>query len=397
MSTAPAYSNWKTQRPTFVSSNANPINLILQMIRDSMTSNQEARQANEGRYNDILELFGVTRGRALDALKNFGESRTADLKYDYNNLRNDINAGFARHGMPGSTRNAVSQGVAANNYERSLSDLLDRLRQNYVNTDTAFTDKAAGVMERRTDPYTSSAGGGGDIGSLVAALAAAGGLGGGGGTKPKPAGNGVVRPTAYGGSGAKGPSLQQLRQMDSAKMAGKELANTKASLLAAYQNYGARGTRQDALDQAQLQAVASGQMDWNPAQTVAAAAINPAAGNNPAIEAAYRAQVPYGYGYGGQPQYVMAPQAHSTPIPVQQVQPTSYRTPVGAALHKVGSAVANQPGAIPSGGGFLGHLGALTNGLIAAYQNSSGNLGTDINNVLSGLMSAYKSNPYRLI
>lgn len=132
---------------------ANPIQLLLSLVDQANGGFDEARQANESRYLDILELFGDNRQRALADLKGFGDQLVADTTRDYDNKRDDLITDLANRGLAGSTARIPVEMKAKREKDAALNRIKDMLTENRLATDERFTDKAAGVMERRDDPY----------------------------------------------------------------------------------------------------------------------------------------------------------------------------------------------------------------------------------------------------
>ena len=167
------------QRRAVATPTLRPIDLLLQLVQQQQGGFNEAKQANESRYLDILQLLGSTRGRTLDALKQFGDSLINDTNQNYDNKRHELITDLADRGLSGSTaRIGVETGVQRER-DAALNRIKDMLIQDRTNADLGFTDRAAGVMERREDPYPQ----GGDstalIGQLAGLIASGGGLNGG--------------------------------------------------------------------------------------------------------------------------------------------------------------------------------------------------------------------------
>lgn len=156
------------RRTSAISGGANdPIKLLLKLISGESEGRDEARQANESRYMDILELIGNTRGRVMGDLEGMGESLRSDADKSYKDLRNNLITDLADRGLSGSTKRIGVEAMTKRENSAEMRRIEDLLRGNRASADGRFTDKAAGVMERREDPYPKS---GADIAALVSQL-----------------------------------------------------------------------------------------------------------------------------------------------------------------------------------------------------------------------------------
>jgi hypothetical protein len=160
---------------------------LTELIKDAQKQQANAQNANEGRYNDILQLYGVTRGDVLGDLEGFGQSQQADINRNWGTTRNNLMADLAARGMPGSTARIPIEASVNEGRGRQTMALQDMLRDRRSSTKERFADKAGGVMERRTDTYPSM--------NPVAQFA--GQLGGMSGAMPSAPGN-RVSPGAFG-------------------------------------------------------------------------------------------------------------------------------------------------------------------------------------------------------
>lgn len=168
------------QKRSAVGGGNSGLQLLLSLINQQQGGFDEAKQANESRYNDILELFGNNRARTLGLLDNFGKSLVDDSNRTYDDKRKELLTDLADRGLSGSTaRIGVETGVKRER-DAALNRIKDMLVQDTTNADLGFTDRAAGVMERRDDPYPENSQSSALIGQLINALAAGGGGGGGG-------------------------------------------------------------------------------------------------------------------------------------------------------------------------------------------------------------------------
>lgn len=153
------------------------LQLLLALINQQQGGFDEARQANESRYADILKLFGDNRQRTLGLLDNFGKSLVDDSNRTYDDKRKELLTDLADRGLANSTaRIGVETGIKRER-DAALNRIKDMLVQDVTNADLGFTDRAAGVMERRDDPYPESGQQSAMIGQLINSLVAGGGGG----------------------------------------------------------------------------------------------------------------------------------------------------------------------------------------------------------------------------
>lgn len=130
--------------------------LVQQMLGEASARDLEARQANENRYMDILQLLGITRNDVLADVNQFGQSIVNDTNQNFDRARNNALADLAARGLSGST---IRQGVEETNArERSAAQLRnqDALLSNRSAANERTAGNIAGVMERRTDTYPDS-------------------------------------------------------------------------------------------------------------------------------------------------------------------------------------------------------------------------------------------------
>jgi hypothetical protein len=155
-------------------SSQNAINLLLQLVGQSSAGRDEARQANESRYNDILELLGSLRGRTLDDLQNMGQQQIADTNESYDNKRKELITDLADRGLSGSTKRIAVESMTKRERDAAVNRIKDALVANRTAADERLTTNATGVMERRSDPYPDTS----NIGAIVTQLAGLLGRGG---------------------------------------------------------------------------------------------------------------------------------------------------------------------------------------------------------------------------
>jgi hypothetical protein len=249
--------------------------LLAQILGQVITGDQkafgEAKQANIDRYNDILELFGVTRGRVMNDLADFGQSRVDEENRNWDEARDNLITDLASRGLAGSTARIPVETRTTEGRNRGLREIQDQLRAIRSEADTSFTDKAAGVMERRSDTYPEQKGA--DIASILGTLM--GGMGGGGGMAGGLGGllSGLTgQPKAqrwqYNVGGTLPRVLPNQARPQAIANTGQQVAGNQMVLKQAMDNLGTSSLgRQQQINQAQLSAMYNGAANWNPYQT----------------------------------------------------------------------------------------------------------------------------------
>lgn len=112
----------------------------------------QARQANESRYADILQLLGINRNDVLGDINSWGESQIQDAnqRYKEQEARGVADAYSRGFGGSPSVMNA-----ARNQANRSRDAEINRIRDNQIaqraSASERLTGNIAGVMERRND------------------------------------------------------------------------------------------------------------------------------------------------------------------------------------------------------------------------------------------------------
>ncbi len=155
--------------------NGQLLQTILQLIGQANGGRQEARQANESRYADILKLFGDNRQRTLDSLDSMSGQQVADANKAYDDKRKNLIADLADRGLSGSTKRIAVESMTQRERDAAVNRIKDTMLQNRNAADLGFTDRATGVMERRTDSYPDPTNISAIIGQLGPLLSGAGG------------------------------------------------------------------------------------------------------------------------------------------------------------------------------------------------------------------------------
>lgn len=149
----------------------------------------QANQANEARYRDILGGYQSRYQRAMDMLNGLGQQEAKDINELYDNQAATQRQSLIGRGLGNST--VLDTMLAGSDRERNadLGRLNDRVRQQALNTDASMTGDTLQFMERRNDQPPDM----GLLASLMQSLGQGGGggvpfgfdtLGGGGGYSP---------------------------------------------------------------------------------------------------------------------------------------------------------------------------------------------------------------------
>lgn len=296
------------------------------LSREYQKKLDEANQKNESRYQDILAGRYGTRDRVLNDLKDYGKSQIDDANDRYKSVHSQMQANIYSRGFGGSPSMLNSaQRSAENSRDRELNRINDDIITRRTQADASQSDSLYGFMERRNDvppdlnqliqlqqglgrsgPYLNPPGGYG------------GGYGGnyqpqpygppppmfGGGQNPNylpnpgmrggninrnfnqnrqngppqyfPNGGMLAQESLPGGGGFGGvgggvamaaiPNIIPSRQQMLADQQVLAMRNAKLGVKQALDNRGAAGD--SSLQFAQNQAIAGGQADWSPAQTM---------------------------------------------------------------------------------------------------------------------------------
>lgn len=282
--------------PRFSRTAGTPLGMLMGILNQANQGYEDARNANQERYNTILDRDLATRNRLLDYLKTYGDSAISDTNRDWNNNLQNSLASLSGAGMLGST---VRSSVEARN-QRERQDALRRVKddllRNTLATDERASNRLSDFQERVTDTYPNNSNTNAMAAKILQLMAENGELLGNnrvltGGTTAPGAVRGTMQP-AYAR-----PNLQQLRQSDSATQAELDRRRAMAGLFSAM--HPALGTAQDPINQQLYASILSGVGQWNPSTRIS---------TQDAL-AASAAGTPFGMvSYGGGPGYA-APQA----------------------------------------------------------------------------------------
>lgn len=125
--------------------------LIRQLANDYRNQINSANQANENRYNQILQGYDDLHARSMGAINQLGAQQRSDIdeRYDHVNAANQQNLiarGFGNSTIPATMRMGVSR-----ERNRDHNRLRDALVRERVGVDSGLTQGKLGVIERRQD------------------------------------------------------------------------------------------------------------------------------------------------------------------------------------------------------------------------------------------------------
>lgn len=131
----------------------------------------EAKTANQTRYNQALSGYQSLYDDQMAQLKNYGSQRLIDVGKAYDNLGSSMTQNLISRGMMGSTIYPTMQmGV-----QRQKQAEINRTSQGLLDQKLGYQQQLAGniygLMERRQDPYP-------DMGSYLALMNSYGNFGG---------------------------------------------------------------------------------------------------------------------------------------------------------------------------------------------------------------------------
>lgn len=243
------------------------LGLIEQLLGSDPDGYEEARQANETRYLDILQLDKDSRSRVMNDLLSLGDSLRNDTNRKYDNKRNDLLSDLADRGLSGSTRRIPTELAVARERGDELRRIEDMLRENRAQAEERYNDKITGVMERREDPYPENRT---NIAALVTQLLGSG-LGGGGSALDDLLGSGGHRSRKGQRkmTAAAQPAVPKYGPQNGYRSAAQDAAEAergrRAAMLALYEATSDGGLEQDDRARAALQsAIAQGYAEHNP-------------------------------------------------------------------------------------------------------------------------------------
>lgn len=189
----------------------------------------EANQANEARYQDVLKGYQSRYERALQMLAGLGQQEGKDINELYDQQGAKINQNLIGRGLGNST--VTSTMAMGNERERlaSLGRLNEQMRQQAMAADAGLSGDTLQFMERKTEAAPSME----LLAQLAQGVGAAGGYGGGmppagmysgGASSGSGFGGGMMwpqmMPFGFGGMGFAPRGMSQRQQFQAAQRAG---------------------------------------------------------------------------------------------------------------------------------------------------------------------------------
>jgi hypothetical protein len=316
----------------------NQLQLLMQLLQGTQGRYEDARQANEDRYLDILEGKVGTRNRVLGDIAGYGQNQIDRANESWNTQRSNLLTDLAQRGFSQSTaRIPVEESVARGRADQ-LGNINDRLTMMRTGADERLSNNAMDFMERRNDSYPQGpdlsaammsmpvgSGGGGPVQGIPGRPTLQPGVGG----RPQPLG-GIASPPGrqnvpstqpigmgWGPGGPNPPAPQQpankpmplggmfsqaatfrppsfpsappvdpreqMRQAEAAQQAAQKERARRGSMLNLKQAYDTAGgySGVDRMRRAEDQAILHGFGNWSPNQTVPTARVAPSAYTQP--------------------------------------------------------------------------------------------------------------------
>lgn len=123
------------------------------LISQYQTAYDQAKSANETRYNEILGGYRSRRDRALADLQGSGDQERKDIAQRVSNFAGKLNQSNVDRGLAGTSAMGAT-GVAATKMQNDEEGRLnERLRQQRIGLDTGLDQDTLQFMERRNDTY----------------------------------------------------------------------------------------------------------------------------------------------------------------------------------------------------------------------------------------------------
>ena len=124
---------------------------IEKFFREAEEKIEEANNANETRYNQIMGDLDARYNRVMDRIGNFGVAARADLQERAAEALGNIHANLSARGLGNSTVLAAFQQRNARDLAREQQRLSETVDTRAMNADMQMTSDKAGFMERRED------------------------------------------------------------------------------------------------------------------------------------------------------------------------------------------------------------------------------------------------------
>jgi len=124
-----------------------------QLAAEYQRAYDDARQANEQRYLDILQGYGDMRSDAQNYLQGMGQQREADIRSDWYGQEQGAMQDLTSRGLRGTTVAPTVSAQFNRGMQQDVGRLRDSLQQQYLGSTTPMDQSRLNFMERREDTY----------------------------------------------------------------------------------------------------------------------------------------------------------------------------------------------------------------------------------------------------
>ncbi len=125
------------------------------LTTEYQTAYDEAKAANEERYEDILGRYETRYSNAMGQLEGLGGAARADVERGYARSGAAANQAMVNRGLYSTTIAPAVQSQNAEAQARSMALLNEQLRREQLGYSTGMSREMLDFMERRTDDYPS--------------------------------------------------------------------------------------------------------------------------------------------------------------------------------------------------------------------------------------------------
>ena len=151
----PARNSWWEQRQAYYNQQQQPQQTTRaeQLAMEYQRAYDDARQANEQRYLDILQGYGDMRSDAQNYLQGMGQQREADIRSDWYGQEQGAMQDLTSRGLRGTTVAPTVSAQFNRGMQQDVGRLRDSLQQQYLGSTTPMDQSRLNFMERREDTY----------------------------------------------------------------------------------------------------------------------------------------------------------------------------------------------------------------------------------------------------
>lgn len=123
------------------------------LINQYQQAYDQAKKANETRYNEILGGYRSRRDRALSDLAGSGDQERKDIAQEASNFEGRMGQDAVSRGLAGTSVLPAGKLAAAKFKTDATGRLDERLRQQRISLDSGLDQDTLQFMERRNDTY----------------------------------------------------------------------------------------------------------------------------------------------------------------------------------------------------------------------------------------------------